>query len=329
MGKFGSGERGSADGYSSHKCNNYFKEDDKLSLDREDWERFRWYSERYNNHQRSSNIEDNILKEADATRSMMQDETTITWAATSFYIDALKQLIANRASMMNSYVFGFFRPLRRPEINKQLFEHRQNELERHTEQLAKWFDNKLEPEDNARELVANRLRIINDTKLCTASNKALLDVAANALEPEKRPSYGGGLRTSREGSKVGRKTKHGPLLQQPAQGRGPNFWDQTPAAPERTREELDAAAEARAEALRAEQQREVARREHEEARRREKEELDRVLNESMKNVQTDEDELLQRALALSKAESKAAASRPRAQEDLDMEEAIRLSLMDN
>lgn len=196
MGKFGSGAKGSSDGYSSHKCNGYYKEDDTLSFDREDWERFRWYSERFNNHQRSLNIEADILKGADQTRSQMLEEAAITWAATAFFIDALRQLILNRMSLMYSYVFGFFRPLRRREINKQLFEHRQNELERHTELLSKWFDNKLEPEDAAREFVNRRLEIINDTKLCAASNKALLDVAANALEPERPTANRGALRRS-------------------------------------------------------------------------------------------------------------------------------------
>jgi hypothetical protein len=350
MGKFGSGPKGSSDGYSSHKCNNYFKEDDKLSLDREDWERFRWYSERYNNHHRSQAIERKILESAKEARAMMQEQTSITWSATAFFEDALMQLITNRSSLMNSYVFGFFRPIRRPEINKQLFEHRQNELERHTEQLAKWFDHKMEPEEAAKAFVESRLRIVNDTKLCAASNKALLDVAANALEPERRPS--GGLRNSRDTvwgrsevivlrfgekltfffvvflSKQGK--THGKKPKPGAPKEPPNFWNTNPneVRPELTREQLDEAAERRAEALREEQRREVARREAEEARRKEQEELDRVLKESMKNAENDEDELLRRALEMSKAETKAASARPKTQEELDMEEAIRLSLMD-
>jgi len=66
---------------------------------------------------------------------------------------------------MYSYVFGFYRPHRRPDINKSLFEHRQNELERHTEMLAHYFDHKLEPDDAAREFSAKRLEMINLTKV--------------------------------------------------------------------------------------------------------------------------------------------------------------------
>jgi hypothetical protein len=39
--------------------------------------------------------------------------------------------------LMNSYIFGFYRPIQCPEVNKNLFEHRQNELERHTEQVSR------------------------------------------------------------------------------------------------------------------------------------------------------------------------------------------------
>jgi len=62
MGKFGGGALGGSDGYSSHKCNNYFKEDSKVQEDKDDWERFRWFSERYNNHERSRKIENELYR---------------------------------------------------------------------------------------------------------------------------------------------------------------------------------------------------------------------------------------------------------------------------
>lgn len=93
-----------------------------------------------------------------------------------------------------------------------------------------------------------------------------------------------------------------------------------------TREELDEAAELRAEQLQAEQRRELARREADAARQKEQDDWDRVIKESLANAETDDDAMLRRAIELSEQES---LSRPKTQEELDMEEAIRLSLMGN
>jgi hypothetical protein len=62
MGKFGAGPDGDTSGYSNHKCNNYVEEDSKVKTDKEDWERYRWYAERYNNHFRSRKIEQRLIE---------------------------------------------------------------------------------------------------------------------------------------------------------------------------------------------------------------------------------------------------------------------------
>ena len=69
-------------------------------------------------------------------RFKIQEETALSWTATQYYLDAVIQLINCRTVLMNSYIFGFYRPIQCPEVNKILFEHRQNELERHTEQVS-------------------------------------------------------------------------------------------------------------------------------------------------------------------------------------------------
>jgi hypothetical protein len=93
---------------------------------------------------------------------------------------------------MWSYCFGYYRPLRRPEINKQLFEHRQSELERHCELLSKWVE-KFEHITPRTFTTNDRITVINLTKLSLSSLHALLDVAVNAFEPDqilqKLPSF--------------------------------------------------------------------------------------------------------------------------------------------
>jgi hypothetical protein len=321
MGKFGNGPKGGSDGYQNHKCNAYFEEDAKLKLDKEDWERFRWYAERFNNHLRSRKFEQELLSKSDDARRHMQEQTPITWQASSFYVDALEQLVANRHVLMWSYVFGFFRPIKRPEINKQLFEHRQNEFERHTEILSQWIDNgKEEEEDKARHISENRLQVINDTKLCQNSLSSLLDVAANAFEPDK-PS--GGLRSSGSFATGRPLKKSGGARTKPARG--------TPALPaisddeirRRDEEERRNRHEAQLERQAREQRDRDRQAERDRARREEEEQLQKVMKESMKQVEPDEDELLRRAIAESMHESV-----PMTDEEREFQEALRLSLLE-
>jgi len=62
-------------------------------------------------------------------------------------------------------------------VNKNLFEHRQNELEGHTELLSKLLE-----EDNVHNLFNKKEDIINVTKLAFKSSRAFLDVSINSEE---------------------------------------------------------------------------------------------------------------------------------------------------
>jgi len=177
MGKFGSGPLGDTTGYSNHKCNSFYKDDEKLSLDKQDWERFQFYSERHNNHERSLKIESKILENIQTIRFSLQDETGLSWNGSQIYDDSIRQLLENRIIIMNSYVFGYYRPLQKNPVNKNLFEHRQNELETHTELLSKLLE-----EDDIEKLFARKEQLINISKLALKSNRALLDVAVNTEE---------------------------------------------------------------------------------------------------------------------------------------------------
>jgi len=61
--------------------------------------------------------------------------------------------------------------LHHPEIQKDLFEHRQNEFEIHTELLSKELE---QPEDS---MYHNKAQIITIARLLDNSRSALLDVA--------------------------------------------------------------------------------------------------------------------------------------------------------
>eukprot|EP01129_Flabellula_baltica_P011480 TRINITY_DN503_c0_g1_i1.p1 TRINITY_DN503_c0_g1~~TRINITY_DN503_c0_g1_i1.p1 ORF type:complete len:420 (+),score=78.60 TRINITY_DN503_c0_g1_i1:645-1904(+) len=174
MGKFGKGPKGDASGYGSHKCNEFHKEDDRLK-DKEDWERFQFYSERFNNHHRSSIIEKRLFDSLLETRHEIQNVSGLSWVATQYVHDAIIQLLQTRDVVKYSYAFGYFRPTNDPQLNKNLFEHRQNELERHTEMLSHLLEDK-EPE----ELFQERDDILNISKLVENSRDAFLDVTLNS-----------------------------------------------------------------------------------------------------------------------------------------------------
>jgi hypothetical protein len=102
----------------------------------------------------------------------------VSVAGSQFYTDAINELLFSRTVMRGSYIFGFFRPSQCPEIHKELFEHRQNELERHTELLSQLLGDE---DPDLQKLCDNRSQLLNTTKLISSSYKALLDVAVNAI----------------------------------------------------------------------------------------------------------------------------------------------------
>eukprot|EP01130_Rhizamoeba_saxonica_P010186 TRINITY_DN4173_c0_g1_i4.p1 TRINITY_DN4173_c0_g1~~TRINITY_DN4173_c0_g1_i4.p1 ORF type:complete len:566 (+),score=125.92 TRINITY_DN4173_c0_g1_i4:65-1762(+) len=173
MGKFGMGPLGDTSGYQNHNCNGYYVEDQEVKENREDFERFRHYAERHNNHSRSQRIERKLLDTSSEWRLNMQVIAGISWKSSSFYEEAIEQLLSNRNIIMNSYVLGYFRPINETHaINKNLFEHRQNELERHTEFLSGLLENK-----TIEFICENQIAIINATKLAFNSCSAFLEVA--------------------------------------------------------------------------------------------------------------------------------------------------------
>lgn len=170
LGKFGKGPLGDSSGYGNHKCN-IFGDEDKSIKPEDDWERFRWYSERFNNHSRSYEMEKKLdSKKEEWIQDCVKTYTTVP-TFLQYYRDAIAQLLVARSTIRNSYIFGFYRPLHHPEIHKDLFEHRQNELEIHTELLSK------DLEQNQESIFFNKPQIISHSKLLMNSRNALLDVS--------------------------------------------------------------------------------------------------------------------------------------------------------
>eukprot|EP00026_Physarum_polycephalum_P004292 Phypoly_transcript_04310.p1 GENE.Phypoly_transcript_04310~~Phypoly_transcript_04310.p1 ORF type:complete len:610 (+),score=129.03 Phypoly_transcript_04310:76-1830(+) len=182
MGKFGSGEKGGRDGYGNHKCNGYFQEDADVLQKQEELKRFNFYNDRYANHYKSMVLEQKLLKESEPFIQKLVSETKISWISAQFYKNALEQLVANRKVLQNSYIFGYFRPLVCPYVNKLIFENLQLELERHTEKLANLVESSSKPQ----EVVDNQPAVSHQIKIAASVSDALLNSANEWVEiPDK------------------------------------------------------------------------------------------------------------------------------------------------
>jgi len=136
MGKFGSGPKGGTDGYGSHKCNGDYTEGAASNDSVAELKRFEFFSNRYNNHHRSGQLEARLLGEVPLLEKELVDRFGMPWIACQFFVTGVQQLQLNRQILKNSYMFGYFRSTMAPYVNKDIFENIQLDLERHTERLS-------------------------------------------------------------------------------------------------------------------------------------------------------------------------------------------------
>jgi len=110
LGKFGSGPLGDSSGYSTHKCNIFGGEDKTINKE-DDWERFRFYSERFNSHSRSYDLEKSLQIKKDEVIESLKKKYILSDTIFNYYREAVVQLLIARSCIRNSYIFGFYRPL--------------------------------------------------------------------------------------------------------------------------------------------------------------------------------------------------------------------------
>ena len=110
MGKFGSGPMGGTDGYSSHKCNGLFQPDTDTLNKQNELKVFNHYHDRFDNHRKSRELVHTALEEhaRDLTDKIMHTGGHSRRQA-SFIEKAHEQDVINRTTLMNSYVFGYYR----------------------------------------------------------------------------------------------------------------------------------------------------------------------------------------------------------------------------
>eukprot|EP01117_Protostelium_nocturnum_P014663 TRINITY_DN55_c1_g1_i1.p1 TRINITY_DN55_c1_g1~~TRINITY_DN55_c1_g1_i1.p1 ORF type:complete len:705 (-),score=296.29 TRINITY_DN55_c1_g1_i1:201-2315(-) len=192
MGKFGSGSMGGTDGYGNHKCNKFSEEDDTVLNQREEFKRFKFYSDRAINHVRSVKQDEKALKDEDRIASISGVMTEYK-IRPQFYANALQRIIKNRRVLEASYCFGFFRPVYYPYVNKNIFEALQQDLEQNTERLAKMIEVG-ESENSIRAICDRYQEIVNTTGIAMKLSDSLLSAATdwtNTIVASSNASYRG------------------------------------------------------------------------------------------------------------------------------------------
>ncbi len=173
MAKFGSGPKGGPDGYNTHRCNRPYEDDKDVSLQKEELARFYWHSDRYGNHARSLALEQKLLSNSGEVIGALSRQFGLSQQACKFYTTALKQLVDNRHLLMQSYVFGYFRPTYAKGVNRDIFENLQLDLELHTEKLS----HILEDTSPAAIQGANHQAILHLTQVAKNVYQGLMDSA--------------------------------------------------------------------------------------------------------------------------------------------------------
>jgi len=227
MGKFGSGEKGGTDGYGNHKCNGYFQEDEDVLKKQEELKRFEFYNDRFNNHHKSMVLEQQKLNNAETFIAAMIADTSTSWISAQFYRTALEQLVSNRKVLQNSYIFGYFRPLVCPYVNKLIFENLQLELERHTEKLA----NLIESNPTPQSTFDNQQAISHQIKIAASVSEALLNSANEWVDIPSTSEKGKAAKNTKKRGRPSGKNKSNQLTMQNVEKRNNKKKKKAEAAP--------------------------------------------------------------------------------------------------
>ncbi len=174
MGKFGSGPKGSADGYSTHKCNGLFQPDKDTVAMQNEFQVFTHYNDRFLNHMKSREFVKQGLANSEALVQQIMQTGAHTYRHAQYIVRAFEQDLANRTTIMMSFVFGYYRARLCPQVNKDIFENLQGALERHTEILTAAVTKK-----SVAQLIVDESIIINATRSAANVRSALLDAASS------------------------------------------------------------------------------------------------------------------------------------------------------
>lgn len=127
-------------------------------------DRYLHYFQRYHGHDRSLKFAATQREQAEERMVEQQESHKSSWIDVQFLKQAAEQVIACRRVLKYTYVLGFYLVDKSPE--KQLFEHHQEMLEKNTEKLQEYTEQKLDDLD--------RTQVVNLTRVTEKFMESLL-----------------------------------------------------------------------------------------------------------------------------------------------------------
>jgi len=148
-----------------YKCNRFIPADEKLvEKAKAELERYLHYYQRYHGHDSALKFASNLREAADKRMTEQQESSKSSWIDVQFLRQAADQVIECRRVLKYSYVLGYF--LKENSVEKQLFEHHQEMLEKNTEKLQEYTEKPIDKID--------RTQVVNLTRVTEKFMSSLL-----------------------------------------------------------------------------------------------------------------------------------------------------------
>mmetsp|Transcript_26231 Transcript_26231/g.25078 ORF Transcript_26231/g.25078 Transcript_26231/m.25078 type:complete len:353 (-) Transcript_26231:167-1225(-) len=134
-------------------------------------DRYLHYYQRFHGHDSALKFAAGQREAAERRMVERQESQKTTWIDVQFLKQAAEQVISCRRVLKYSYALGFF--LVNESIEKELFEHHQELLEKNTEKLHEYTEYKLE--------VVDRTQVVNLTRVTEKFMASLLTTVVNGV----------------------------------------------------------------------------------------------------------------------------------------------------
>jgi len=154
-------------------CNQYKKENNEKEASRSALERYLHYFHRYNVHEQSKKLEQNLRATTLTKMVDLQEEKSSRWIDVQFLEAATEQLIECRRTLKYTYVYAYYLP-DGPE--KTLFEYLQAQLETETESLSGTLEKTSD--------MADKKRVVDVTMLAGKRLNNLVEGVKGGLVPD-------------------------------------------------------------------------------------------------------------------------------------------------
>lgn len=159
-----------------YKCNRYDPEkpDGDVSVAQKakaELDRYLHYYQRYHGHDQALKFANNQRDLAEKKMVERQESQKSSWMDVQFLRHAAEQVIACRRVLKYTYVLGYF--LKNDSLEKQLFEHHQEMLEKNTERLHECTEHNIEQMD--------RTQVVNLTRVTEKFMNSLLSTMSGGI----------------------------------------------------------------------------------------------------------------------------------------------------